>query len=105
MVEVETEEVIKAMKVYHAAGKKTTYGKTVWAKGAKPIKNTTTRSKKNMSYDISSPPKMRSMNYDSAYNIPSTYDGVKIVMKQLRFQLTNPISYGTIKYSEKQRGY
>jgi len=35
MVEVETEEVIKAMKVYHDAGGKTTYGKTRWAKGAK----------------------------------------------------------------------
>jgi len=69
-----------AKKAYYAAGGKKSVGKTKWAKGSKPITTTTTRSKKCMSYDISSPPKIRSSNYDSVYNIPTAYNGVKMMM-------------------------
>ena len=38
------------------------------------------RGKKNMRYNTNSAPKMRLMNYDSAYNIPIAYNGCKMVM-------------------------
>ena len=72
----------KMIAEYLANGGKIKIGKTVWAKGSKPIINTTTRSKKCMTYNISSPPKIRSMNYDSVYNVPTAYNGVKMMMNK-----------------------
>ena len=51
--------------------------KTVWLKGAKSIVNVNTRSKKNLTYS-DAPMGMRTMNFDSVYNIPSKYNGVKM---------------------------
>ena len=73
-------ERLAAEKIYYAAGGKKTIYRPGWAKNAKTIKNTTTRSKKCMSYNTTSAPKMRSMNYDSTYNCPTAYNGVKMMM-------------------------
>ena len=70
----------KALEIYYAAGGKITECKTGTAKGINGIKNTTTRGKKNMTYNTSTPAGIRTMNFDSTYNIPTAYNGVKMMM-------------------------
>ena len=54
---------------------------TRWAKGSKSkTLNTTTRSKKCMTYNTTTPMGIRTMNFDSTYNIPTAYNGVKMMM-------------------------
>ena len=50
------------------------------AKGTNPFPTTSTRSKKCMTYNTTSAPKMRLMNYESDYNIPVPYNGSKMVV-------------------------
>ena len=58
------------------------YGVTICP--TKPLKqffkNTTTRSKKCMTYNTTSPMGIRTMNFESTYNTPTTYNGVKMMM-------------------------
>ena len=51
-------------------GKKKNYSK----------KNTSTRSKKNLTYNTTFAPGLRSMNWESSYNTPTPYNGVKMIM-------------------------
>ena len=44
------------------------------------FKNTTTRSKKCMTYNTTTPMGIRTMNFESTYNIPTAYNGVKMMM-------------------------
>lgn len=76
----EIENIEKAMKVYFAAGGKITKCPTRKAPGSVANKTILARSKKCMFHDTTSAPKMRLMNFDSAFNIPVTYDGCKMVM-------------------------
>jgi len=48
------------------------------ASGTKDYKCTSTRSKKNLTYDTTSVPALRSFNYNSVYNAPAPYNGQKI---------------------------
>ena len=65
--------------IYLAAGGKI----TVCPNGKKKNyskKNTSTRSKKNLTYNTTSAPGLRSSNYNSVYNCPTPYNGVKMVV-------------------------
>ena len=61
------------------ASGKGTYCPTRTAKGTKPIVCINKRSKKNLTYS-DAPMGIRCMNFESIYNIPSVYDGVKMFM-------------------------
>ena len=52
------------------------------ASGTKEYKCTSTRSKKNLTYNTTSAPSLRSSNYNSVYNCPTPYNGVKIVVSK-----------------------
>ena len=73
-------DIDKAKEIYFAAGGNITKCKPGIAKGINGIKNTTTRGKKNMTYNTSTPTGIRTMNFDSTYNIPTAYNGVKMMM-------------------------
>ena len=71
----------EAISIYLAAGGKI----TVCPNGKKKNyfkKNTSTRSKKNLTYNTTSAPSLRSSNYNSVYNCPTPYNGVKIVVSK-----------------------
>ena len=69
-----------AVKVYTANGGKIVKCRDESAKGIGCHRTIMARSKKCMTYDITSPPKMRLMNYEPVFNIPNPYNGCKMVM-------------------------
>ena len=69
-----------AVKVYTANGGKIVKCRDGSAKGTGYHRTIMARSKKCMTYDITSPPKMRLMNYEPVFNIPNPYNGCKMVM-------------------------
>ena len=70
----------EAIAIYLAVGGRITYCPPGNAKNAKGKKNTSTRSKKCLTYNTTSAPGLRSMNWESSYNTPTPYNGVKIIM-------------------------
>ena len=76
----EIEKMEEAKKAYFAAGGKVTKCRDGSAKGIDRYPTILARSKKCMSYNTTSAPKMRLMNYESAFNTPTTYNGSKMVM-------------------------
>ena len=70
----------EAIAIYLAAGGKITYCSPGNAKNAKGKKNTSTRSKKCLTYNTTSAPGLRSMNWNSILNVPVPYNGHKMMM-------------------------
>ena len=74
---------------YLADGGAIKYGKTKWAKGVSEggWRCTKARNKKSCDYSFSTPIGIRTMNYDSVYNAPTTHkNGAKLFMGS---ELTN----------------
>ena len=70
----------EAISIYLAAGGKITNCPDGKAKNANLPKTGSVRSKKNLTYNITSAPGLRSSNYNSVYNCPTPYNGVKMVV-------------------------
>ena len=81
MISREYEEKMKDMMIeeYVASGK-VTMCPTRKAPGSNHHRTIMARSKKCMTHNTTSAPKMRLMNYEPVFNIPNPYNGCKMVM-------------------------
>ena len=73
-----TPDFDKLKAIHVATGGKITKCSPGIPPGYKYHKGTSTRSKKNLTYDTTSAPALRSFNYNSVCNAPAPYNGQKI---------------------------